>query len=201
MATKQGKRSLVVALSILGVLLVVIGAVALIRIMDSYRHDPYKQNTSNTSDTSSSQDSQSTQTEKQSEDSSNSSSTPSQQPELDPTTVATIDIVPMTITVSYVKGVGGFEYQVLRANNGTRYVEFSSAELVGTKCTNDVGIFASIIENPTENENTALAKTTIVDDVKYGLSLADATCTSNPSALQEYQKSFSDAFSLLKRID
>jgi hypothetical protein len=105
----------------------------------------------------------------------------------------------MQITVSYVKVNAGFEYYVMRTASGTQYVEFSSPELVGTKCTDDKGVFASIIESPSTNESTTLSKTTTVDDTKYGLSLADATCTKDPELLKQFQSSFSDAFSLLKR--
>lgn len=203
MVQKKGRRTLVTTLSILAVLLVAIGTVALIRVLSPGKQDPYVQpETSNTSDSSNSSDGTAANPDEgDTPVSSDGAGQSGQEPALDPATVATIDIVPMTITVSYVKGIGGFEYEVLRANNGTRYVEFRSSRLVGTKCTNDAGTFASILANPTESERTTLAKTTTVDGVVYGLSLADTTCTSDAEKLQAYQKSFSDAFSLLKKID
>lgn len=126
--------------------------------------------------------------------------TPAPESTVDPAQVATVDIVPMTIVVPYVKGVGGFDYEVLRTASGTKYVQFSSSKLVGTKCTDDIGQFASIIEKPSADEATTLAKTTTIDGVQYGLSLADATCTSDADSLKQYQTSFSDAFSLLKKM-
>lgn len=194
MGKNTGKRTLVTTLSVLAVLLLVIGAIALFRL--NAKHDPYVE-TPAPSDTS--------ETTKTSDDASSSDSTSSTttqtdtQSTIDPTTVSTIDVPQMEITVSYVKGVGAFEYAVKRAQNGTRYVEFSSASLVSGKCTNDNGIFASILANPTDAESATLSKTTDVDGMKYGLSLADATCTNDAAALQKYQQSFSDGFSLLKK--
>jgi hypothetical protein len=89
------------------------------------------------------------------------------------------------------KGVGGFEYEVLRAEGGRKYIELRNSELIGSKCDNDAGAFASIIETPSESEQGTLAKTTVVDGVKYGLSLALPTCTNNESLLKSYQDAFS----------
>lgn len=119
---------------------------------------------------------------------------------IDPAKVTTIDIAPMSIIVSYMKGVGGFDFEVLRTSGGTKYVQFSSPKLVGTKCTNDEGVFASIIEAPTADEAATLAKTTTVDGTTYGLSLADATCTPDAGLLKQYQDAFSEPFSLLKKM-
>jgi hypothetical protein len=121
---------------------------------------------------------------------------------VDPTTVDSVDIVPLDITVSYVKGIPGFTYAIQRSQNGTRYIEFSSADLIGTKCTDDTGIFASIIENPSpDTEGATVSTTTTVGQDTYGLSLATDTCTSNPELLKQYQASFNDAFTLLRSIN
>ena len=105
----------------------------------------------------------------------------------------------MHITVSYVKGVGGFSYEVLRTQKGTTYVEFRSDDLISTKCTDDTGAFAAIIQNPTSTEDTSIiSQKVMVGGVLYGLSLSGANCTGQPDMLQKYQNSFSDAFSLLK---
>ncbi|MES2630342.1 MAG: hypothetical protein V4611_00075 [Patescibacteria group bacterium] len=122
------------------------------------------------------------------------------QASIDPEQVSTVSIEPMTIVVSYMKGVGGFDFQVSRNANGTQYVQFSNAELAGTKCTNDEGVFASIIESPTSDETATLTKTTTVDGTTYGLSLAESTCTSNAELLKQYQNAFSEPFSLLKKM-
>ena len=118
---------------------------------------------------------------------------------VDLSTVTTVDIEPVSLTVSYSKGVGGFDFEVLRTPSGTRYVQFSSPKLVGTKCTDDTGAFASIIEKPTADESTTLAKTTTIDGIAYGLSLAESTCTNNSDLLKQYQDAFSKPFSLLKK--
>lgn len=125
---------------------------------------------------------------------------PEQDTPIDPTLVGAIDIIPAGLAVSYLKGVGGFEYEVLRAEGGRKYVELRNASLIGTKCDADAGAFASIIESPSESEQATLAKTTTVDGVKYGLSLALPTCTSDESLLKNYQDAFSKPFHLLKRL-
>lgn len=201
---KKGKRALVTTISVLVVLLVAIGAVALIKSMGPGKQDPYITDTSNS--TSSSEGTTTTPDEEHSKDESPSntetkSSNAAEEPAPDPSTVATVDIAPMNITVSYVKGVGGFEYEVLRAQNGTRYVEFRNEDLIGSKCTNDQGTFASILADPTTNDSGMLAKTITVEGTKYGLSLADTTCTSDAAKLQKYQESFSSAFGLLKKTN
>lgn len=203
MVQKKGKRTFVTTMSLLAVLLIAIGTVALIRAMASNDNDPYKQNVSNSAETTTR-----SETTAPTETTGEVSSTPASEGEnddaassLDPSTVGTVDISPMGIKVAYVKGVGGFEYEVLRAGNGTRYVELRSPTLAGTKCTNDIGTFASILTDPTDNETATVAKTITVEETRYGLSLADDTCTSDPETLAEYQKSFSDAFSLLEKLD
>lgn len=193
---------MIVAGSILGVLLVAIGVVALLRAVAPAEQNPYVIEPES-SQTEAQNESQSTNEsdEEESQDATQDQAASKPETTIDPATVNTVDIAPMALTVSYVKGVGGFEYEVLRASNGTRYVEFRSPDLVSSKCTNDNGTFASIIASPTENENTDLAATTEVEGEKYGLSLAGATCASDTTLLQKYQKSFSDAFSLLKKMN
>ena len=119
---------------------------------------------------------------------------------IDRSTISTIDITPLGISVAYVKGIPGFEFFVQRATNGTQYVEFSAEELKGTKCTDDKGIFATIVKNPSEIESQSLTATQNVDVDTYGLSLSEATCTSDEVLLEQYQTSFSEAFSLIEAI-
>lgn len=123
-------------------------------------------------------------------------------PAVDPATVATIDIEPMGLAVPYVRGLpGGFEFSVQRTPSGTRYVEFSNSALIGTKCTNDIGVFASIIQSPSRDDASVIGQRVTVDGTEYGLSLAEDTCTSDEVLLAKYQQSFNDAFPLLKKID
>jgi cytoskeletal protein RodZ len=200
MAQKKSRKKLYTALIVLAILLVVIGVIALVRgIAGNGKNDPYKQTTTQqTPDTSSNSQPSTTPDD-------NGKNSPTTQPstttpKIDPSTADTIDIPPMNITVSYVKGVGGFEYEVLRTANGTQYVEFRSTDLVGTKCTNDQGAFASILASPTDDESSTLSQKIEVGGTTYGLSLAGSNCTSNPDLLAKYQKSFSDAFTLLKKM-
>ena len=194
---KGKKRTYIIVGSILALLIVIIGIVAIVNGSNSGKQDPYKQvETTNTPTEDTSSENTTTPTPKPD----TSKTDNDDEPTIDPATVATVDIQPMELTVSYVKGTPGFEFFVMRTAAGTQYVEFNSPDLAGTKCTNDKGVFASIIENPSDNEATTLSKTTTVDGTKYGLSLSDATCTADAELLKQYQSSFSDAFSLLKKL-
>ena len=199
MVQLKGKRRSVIIVGAIVTLLLVVGAVVLVNALNSGKDDPYKQvETTNTpSDTSSDNTDTPDSTSTPNTDDGDTKDTPT----LDPATLSTLSIEPMKLTVSYVKVNAGFEYYVLRTANGTQYVEFSSPELVGTKCTNDKGVFASIIEAPSTSEAATISKTVTVDSTKYGLSLADATCTKDAELLKQLQASFSDAFGLLKRTN
>lgn len=194
-----GNKKLIIGGAIAGAILLVIIIAVIVNGSGQKKTDPYitnspsNQNSGSTTNDSASNNSPTTNTS----DTSKQPDTPDST--VDPQKVATIDITQLGITVSYVKGVGGFQYQVLRTPNGTQYVEFSSTDLVGTKCTDDNGAFASILVNPGNTESSTLTKTVKVDGDTYGLSLADGTCTSNSDKLKAYQQSFSDAFSLLKK--
>ncbi len=124
----------------------------------------------------------------------------SEEPEttIDPETVSTVDVDPLSITVSYVKGIPGFAYAVNRTQSSTEYVDFNSTELVGTKCTNDEGVFATIIKNPDTADTATIAVKKTLDGDVYGLSLPEATCTGDAALFEEYQTSFEDAFGLLR---
>lgn len=207
MSKQSRRKSIITTAIILGVLLLAIGSVALIKAL-SPDNNPYRLDTSNDARQEADDASAATPNETPSDeitkdaeatdDASNEDETAAA---IAPEDVNEIPITQMGITVSYLKGAGGFEYSVLRTSNGTRYVEFSSPSLVGTKCTNDTGVFASIIANPGNSDSLTVAKTTTVDSTSYGLSLADATCTSDKELLATYQKAFSDPFTLLKRVD
>ncbi len=129
----------------------------------------------------------------------NANTDTSQSAPLDPATVSVIEVPALGLAISYVKGVGGFEYEVKRTDDGTRYVQLSSPELIGTKCTNDNGSIAAIIEYPTATDTRSVTKTVTVGDTNYGFAPGGATCTANPDLLKRYQASFGDAFSLLKK--
>lgn len=204
MVQKKGRKKVYIIAGIaLAAVLVVIVIVTIANALNSGKSDPYRQ-TNSTPVSNSSEDTNEpapSPDDGDTSDSQNNDTQDSTQPAstLDPETVATITIDPMNIIVSYVKGVGGFEYAIKRTASGTQYVEFSSPELVGTKCTNDTGAFASILANPGTDANATLTKSIAVDGTKYGLSLTAVNCTSNEALLKRYQASFSDAFELLKK--
>jgi cytoskeletal protein RodZ len=200
MLQKKGKRVLVATISVVAIVVFAIGTFIVIRAVNT-NNDPYIEQTNTSQDKTDQSTSTPDEANAQDESETNAIDETTTQSSLDPATVGAIDVSTMTITVSYVKGIGAFEFAVLRAQNGTRYVEFRSSELIGTKCTNDMGTFISIIASPTEDEKATLTKTTSVDGTEYGLSLSDATCTSDSTKLQKYQQSFSDAFSLLEKME
>lgn len=197
MARNKKKRSLIIVVIILAVLLVTISAIAILNAMKGKEKDPFTQKEQSTSSTSDTKDT--TDSSKPSTDDTKTDTPDSDADKLDPATVATITVEPMGLIVSYVKGAGGFSYEVSRTTDGRRLVSFSSEELVGTKCTDDAGVFVSILQSPNENEKATVSKTVDVDGVTYGLSIASNTCTSDSASLKAYQDSFSRAFSLLKK--
>ncbi len=125
---------------------------------------------------------------------------PDEATSLDPATIGSIDIPPAGLVVSYIKGVGGFEYEVLRATDGRKYLELRNGDLVGTKCNDDAGVFVSILESPNESEKGSVSKTITVDGTEYGLSVASPTCTNDTQLLEKYQDAFVKPFTLLKKL-
>ncbi|HRQ86945.1 MAG TPA: hypothetical protein PLY16_02435 [Candidatus Saccharibacteria bacterium] len=108
-------------------------------------------------------------------------------------------IEPLDIVMYYDKDLLGFEYHILRTAEGTQYIEFSTERLIGNKCTNDKGVFASFIKNPsTEEDRSTLSQETNVNGDTYGLTLTGESCASDLTLLETYQKGLADYFSLLK---
>lgn len=200
---KAKQRMLIIAGIAFVAVLLLVGIIILVNSLRADKVDPYKQDTSSAETTSSDESENQTDSSKDDQEIKSDTTKPETDTPastIDPATVSAIDIQPMSLTVSYVKGIGGFEYAVKRTTSGTQYVEFSSPELVGTKCTDDTGAFASIITNPSSDESATLAQTTVVDGTKYGLSLNAANCTKDAELLKKYQASFNDAYSLLKKL-
>lgn len=121
-------------------------------------------------------------------------------PEIDKSTLSTLDIPGASLKLSFVKGVGGFEYRIFRSSDSRQHIELSSQQLIATKCDDDAGVFATIIEAPNESEMTTLSKTAKVGEAVYGLLLTSPTCTDNPDLLKKYQDAFSAPFGLLEKL-
>lgn len=119
---------------------------------------------------------------------------------IDPATTSTIDVEPLGIKVAYVTGIPGFSYAVSQTGGSTGFVEFNAEELAGTKCTDDKGLFASIIKDPAQADLATIQHTTKVQDVTYGLSLSAPNCTGDTALFDQYQASFRDAFGLLSAL-
>lgn len=203
MVQKMTKRTQVTIKAVLLVVAALIGTILLMQLFSPKEQDPYKESTTSQKEESTTDGSPSP---KKSEDTQNQSPeyggalSPSET-NIDPSTLGTLDIPSLGITVSYIKGIGGFEYEVLRTPSGTQYVEFRSTGLAGTKCTDDKGAFASILADPKTAETATLAKSITKDGTLYGLSLPTASCTNDAEGLAAYQKSFSDAFLLIKKTN
>lgn len=119
----------------------------------------------------------------------------------DPSTLSSVAIQPLGVTVFYAKNTPGFEYEIKKTADGTQYVEFTAQELIGTKCTDDEGLFASIVQNPMSSEDqTTVSETVKVGNDTYGLSLAGAGCTSDGALLGQYQDGFKKGFSSLQAL-
>lgn len=116
----------------------------------------------------------------------------------DPQLFSSIVITQMDIEVFYSKGIPGFSYKILRTPAGTQYVEFSSEDLIGTKCTGDEGVFASVIKNPSSAEESTVTATVKIDLDSYGLSLESDACTGDASLLTSYQSAFKNGFGSLR---
>lgn len=116
----------------------------------------------------------------------------------DPEVFSSIVISQMDIEVFYSKGIPGFNYKILRTPAGTQYVEFSSDSLIGTKCTGDEGVFASVIKNPSPAEESTVTSTTKIGLDSYGLSLESDACTGDSGLLASYQAAFKNGFGSLR---
>lgn len=191
----QGKKRLIITIIILGVFVLIAGGIA------------WASTHKETSGTKNSDTSQVTQVKKD-EPTTETDNSPSVTTEVkptvvmaDPATLSTVDIDPMHLVVSYTKGIPGFDFVIKHTADRTEYVEFSAAELVGTKCTDDDGSFASIIKNPSADENqTTIAQKVVAAGDTYGLSLYGRGCTNNTELLDQYQTAFSGGFTSLKAI-
>lgn len=119
----------------------------------------------------------------------------------DPASFASIIIDAQSIEVFYSKGIQGFSYRVLRTASGTQFTEFYTDTLKGTKCTDDDGVFASIIKNPSEQESQTVTSTTKIGADTYGLSLMGDTCTGDVDTLIKYQTAFKNGFGSLREVN
>ncbi|MFY9227857.1 MAG: hypothetical protein WAO28_00825 [Candidatus Microsaccharimonas sp.] len=193
MAKGQGKTGLIITIVVLGLTVLVVGAIAFWQ-NGSRQAD---QKATDTTETASPEET-ATDTPAKTEE----TDTPTPAADVDPATLSSIDIEALSITVFYTKGLPGFEYSIKKTADNTQYIEFTAPKLVGTKCTDDTGSFASIVKNPSSPENqSTISATTKVGDDTYGLSLAGKNCTPDEALLDQYQTAFSNGFSSLKAME
>ncbi len=193
MAKGQGKTGLIVTIVALALTLIVVGTIAILSNTNrpAVTNDPLTANNASENDTTTDEV---VPAEEEVE-------VPAE-PAVDPATLSSVDIEPMEITVFYTKGTPGFDFTIERSADRTEYIEFSSPNLVGTKCTNDEGVFATIVKNPgTSASQTTFVKQVTVGSDTYGLSLAGKNCTSDESLLDTYQTAFVEGFSQLKAME
>lgn len=187
-ARKQSKTGLIVTIIVLALTLGVVGGIVFAQNLNKTPAADTTQPSEQPNDTPAVQPEEETP----------ATPTPEEQ-SIDPKTVSSIAIEPLKIKVFYKKGIPGFEFAVKRTAEGTQYVEFSAPDLKGTKCTDDEGIFASIIKNPTSDEDKAtIKKERTIDDTTYGLSLNGKNCTSDVKLFTQYQDAFTYGLSLLE---
>ena len=184
------------AVTVIIIAVVVILLIALAVILTKKHTQPATVVTSDSSKQSDTKKDTTTET-----DSTDATPTPqSTPPTVDPSTLTSVDIAPLNLKVSYTKGTPGFEYAVKKTADNTQYIEFTSADLIGTKCTNDEGVFAMITKNPSSADQATISQTAKVGEDTYGLSLASASCTANNDLLQQYQSGFKNGFSSLTSL-
>jgi hypothetical protein len=192
MAKGRSKKGIVITIIVLVLTLLIVGSVVAIQNSSSPAETITENPADNTVEEEPPAETETTPPSENSED----------MPAVDPESLSSATIEPMNIVVAYSKGIPGFEFAIKRTADKTEYVEFSSPGLVGTKCTNDSGAFASIIKSPSSPENeSTLAETMTVDGTTYGLSLTDESCTANTELLKQYQDAFVNGFSQLKEIE
>ncbi|MBC7564702.1 hypothetical protein H7100_00505 [Candidatus Saccharibacteria bacterium] len=189
----KSKKGLLVAVAIVAAVLLVIGAVALTKktstspsvSSDSAKNVPLIKDTT---------------TETDATDTESTTKNDTKPVKTNPDTLTSVDITPLGATVFYAKGTPGFEFEVLRTVDKTEYVQFTSPDLIGTKCTDDKGAFATILKNPSATESQTTSQTVTVGNDTYGLSLSSAGCTGNVELLTQYQDGFKSGFMNLKAL-
>jgi len=195
MTYAQGhKRRLVLVLALIAAVVLIVGGVIALNISS-----PEPRATVTPSPQSTEVDDDDTSTDS-SVESQPAQSEASSVPTVDPATLNSVEITPLAIEVFYTKGIDGFDFTVKRTADQTEYVEFSTAALAGTKCTDDQGSIASIIKNPTPATLLTTTQTVKVGDVTYGLSLAGSDCTPDAALLDQYQTAFKNGFSSLRAL-
>jgi len=192
MVKTQGKKKLIVTVIALAVVLLVIVGIY-VRAASMTESETSKEMTGS-SDTS--VDTTATKPEKTDEE-----KLTTDVAAVDPETLTSIAVEPLGVTVFYSKGTPGFDFQVNKAADGTQYADFTSNDLVGTKCTDDQGIFASIVKNPTAGgEDAFISEKVKIGENTYALTLSGAGCTNNTDLLNQYQAGFKAGFGNLSAL-
>lgn len=140
----------------------------------------------------------SSQTSKSNSDKSSSKSDSSTKPTApDPSTVKQLEIAQLNVTLDYSNTLPGMSYSIGRTSGGTTYVQLANDQLVGDKCTDDSGVFATILKDPSSTDSTTVSTTVKVGDDTYGLALPSDSCTGDKDLFDEYQTSMKQNFPFL----
>lgn len=192
MAKTQGKKKLIVIIAVIVGLLLLVGAIYAKR--QSQTVEVPTMNTSEQASTTEPADAAKTETDDDAlADTSDANA-------VDPGTLSSVAVEPLGVNVFYTKGTPGFEYSIQRTADRTQYADFTSTDLISSKCTDDKGLFVSIIKNPTNESQTTISQTVKVGQDTYGLSLAGSGCTDNAELLTQYQTGFKNGFSSLSSL-
>jgi len=192
MGIMQSRKKRMVTIIVLAALILLVGGAVVVKSLSG--------NTSQPAPTPTPAATSSTDTQTETDADQTTKSETAVTPTVDPATLSSIAVEPLSINVFYTKGVPGFDFAVNRTTDGTQYVEFSNADLAGTKCTGDTGPFVTIIKNP-----SATALQTVTDTIKvgsdtYGLSLVAKDCTADTTLLDQYQTAFKNGFKSLTAL-
>lgn len=187
MVRRRSKKGVLATIIVLALTIVIVGGFAL------WQGTNIADTTPDTPDTNVSSDTDADTPDGDEQDTSEDPANP-----IDTSNTATVAIEPLGIELTYSRAVAGFEFEILRTSSGTQYVELSSSRLIGTKCTDDTGVFASIIQNPVgEEDRSTITETVAINEDTYGLSLASSTCTDDATLFEQYQQGIAPYFRLL----
>jgi len=118
----------------------------------------------------------------------------------DPSTIKQLHIAQLGLVIDYANTLPGMSYSIGKTTAGTTYVQLSNTQLIGDKCTDDDGVFATILKDPTVTDSVTVSMVTKVGDVTYGLALPSGACTGNLALFNQYQASMKQDFSFLRSV-
>lgn len=115
----------------------------------------------------------------------------------DPSTIKQLEIAQLNVVLGYSNTLPGMSYSIGKTTAGTTYVQLANDQLIGDKCTDDEGVFATILKDPSSTDNTTVSTTVKVGNDTYGLALPSDACTADQDLFDQYQTSMKQNFPFL----